>query len=176
MNKSHSKYRWKNPKQDLCKPNSVIFLKGNSTPEQTAFKSSTELNIQNAINVIQTSTESRREITWLLIKRKQLNWRRGDWRGCWKEREINKKRWSVGYGEMAPIPITGLTHNQRRDLDEHFTAGSGPQVPFPGFWQRSTFQAVWWFHGWLPCDQIIDAYVSALSTVRRLNDLKKENC
>lgn len=36
MDNSHSKYRWKNPKQDICKLNSVIFLKGNNTPDQTA--------------------------------------------------------------------------------------------------------------------------------------------
>lgn len=64
MNKSHSKHKLKYPKQDVCKPNSVIFLKGNSTPEKTAlFRNLTEFNIENAINIIQTSTESRREIT-----------------------------------------------------------------------------------------------------------------
>lgn len=36
MDNSHSKYRWKNPKQDICKLNSVIFKKGNNTPDQTA--------------------------------------------------------------------------------------------------------------------------------------------
>lgn len=25
MGKSHSKHRWKKPRQDMCKPNSVIF-------------------------------------------------------------------------------------------------------------------------------------------------------
>lgn len=30
------------------------------------------------------------------------------------------------------------------------------------------------FHGWLLCDKSIDAYVSAPSTVRRLNDLKRK--
>lgn len=32
MNITHSKYGWKNPKQDKCKPNAGIFLKGNNTP------------------------------------------------------------------------------------------------------------------------------------------------
>lgn len=53
MNITHSKYGWKNPKQDKCKPNAGIFLKGNNTPDQIAlFKNLTEFNIQNAIYVI----------------------------------------------------------------------------------------------------------------------------
>ena len=122
MNKSHSKCKLKYPKQDICKPNSVIFLKGNSTPEQTAlFRNLTEFSIQNAVNVIQTSTESRREITWLLIKHKQFNWREvnekvGGRRGEPTRNQIRKK--------WLPIPTAGW-NLRGNELDEQCIGGGG---------------------------------------------------
>lgn len=171
MNPSHSKYRWKNPKQRcMITKFSNVFKRKYHTRPNCFFKNSTELNIQNAINVIQTSTESRREITWWLIKHKQFNWRKVTEEVLAGRGEPRRNGEASEMEKVAPHYQLWARIRKRVNTVEHWMGASGSQVSFLEFWQCSTSWTEWWFHGWLLCDKIFDAYISALSTIRRLNN------